>query len=159
MRGLQGAGGPLPAYHAAVDDRRRLGALLEPVRVLIVTIALASTVGACGFIGGTVVQDGPPVPAGPLGPVVPGRDGGPPVECRGIPMAQCQDFGCCAEAGVVRVIVTCTGVCTPLKGEVRIDAVQPNGTTRSMGQGAYESAAAEPAPPVMPEPAMSPRPS
>ena len=122
-------------------------------------IAIASTLGACGFIGGTVVQDGPPVPAGPLGPVVPGRDGGPPVECRGVPMVQCQDFGCCAEAGVVRVIVTCTGVCTPVNGEVRIDALQPNGTTRSMGQGAYAGAAAQPAPPVIPEPAVTPPPS
>jgi hypothetical protein len=74
-------------------------------------------------------------------------------------MVQCRDFGFGAEAGVVRVIVTCTAVCTPVNGQVRVDALLPDGTTRSMGQGAYEGAAAEPLPPVIPEPAVTPAPS
>ena len=122
------------------------------IRVLLATIALLSLSG-CGFFGGAVVQDGPPVPAGPLGPVLPGQDGGPPVECRGVPMEQCQSFGSGAQPGVVRVIVTCTGVCTPVNGEVRIDTLHPDGTTRSMGQGSYSAAAA---PPLIPEPATTP---
>ena len=129
---------------------------MHALRALLATITLAWTVGACGFLGGTVVQDGPPVPAGPLGPVLPGQDGGPPVECRGVPMGPCGDFGFGAEGGVVRVIVTCTRVCTPANGEVRIDAVQPDGTTRSMGQGSYSGAAPEPQPQVIPEPAVTP---
>ena len=134
-----------PTYHASVHT----------ARVLLATIALLS-LSACGFLGGTVVQDRPPVPAGPLGPVLPGQGGSPPVECRGVPMQPCQDFGSGAEAGAVRVIVTCIGVCTPVNGEVRIDTLQPDGTTRSMGQGSYSGAAAEPPPPVIPEPAATP---
>lgn len=68
-------------------------------------------------------------------------------------MQQCQDFGFGAEAGAVRVIVTCIGVCTPVNGEVRIDTLQPDGTTRSMGQGSYSGAAA---PPLIPEPEATP---
>jgi hypothetical protein len=120
-------------------------------------IALSSTSVACGFLGGTVVEEGPPVPAGPLGPVLPGQDGNPPVECRGVPMGPCRDFGFGADPTVVRVIVSCIRVCTPVNGEVRIDGVQPDGTTRSMGQGSYSGAAAEPAP--IPEPAVTPAPS
>ena len=121
-------------------------------RVLLATIALLS-LSACGFFGGTVVQDGPPVPAGPLGPVLPGQDGGPPIECRGVPMQQCQSFGFGAEPGAVRVIVTCIGVCTPNNGEVQFDTLHADGTTRSMGQGSYSSAAE---PPLIPEPAAAP---
>jgi hypothetical protein len=138
-----------PTYHASV----------HAARVLLATITLASTLSACGFFGGAVVQDGPPVPAGPLGPVLPGQEGGPPVECRGVPLQECQSFGFGAEPNLLRVIVTCTSVCTPLEGDVRIDALQPDGTTRSMGQGSYSGAMAEPQPQVIPEPAVTPPPS
>ncbi len=96
------------------------------------------------------------MPAGPLGPVLAGQDGSPPVECRGVPMGPCRDFGFGAEGGVVRVIVTCIRVCTPDNGEVRIDSVQPDNTTRSMGQGSYSGAMAAPEPEVIPEPAVTP---
>jgi hypothetical protein len=124
----------VPTYHPSV---RR-------ARVLLVTIALASTLGACGFLGGTVVQDGPPVPAGPLGPVLPPEGGGPAIECRGVPVEQCRGFVSQDQQNVVRVIVTCTAACTPEQGEVRIDVLLPDGSTRSMGRGSYASAA-EPA--------------
>jgi hypothetical protein len=122
----------VPTYHASVHG----------ARVLLATIALASTLGACGLVGGTVVQDGPPVPAGPLGPVFPGEGGAPAVECRGVPVEQCRGFVSQDQQNVVRVIVTCTAVCTPEQGEVRIDVLLPDGSTRSMGQGSYASAAA-----------------
>ena len=122
----------LPTYHAFVHG----------ARVLLATIALASTLGACGLVGGTVMQDGPPVPAGPLGPVFPGEGGAPAVECRGVPFEQCRGFVSQDQQNVVRVIVTCTAVCTPEQGEVRIDVLLPDGSTRSMGQGSYASAAA-----------------
>jgi hypothetical protein len=109
-------------------------------RLLLATIALASTLGACGFIGGTVVQDGPPVPAGQLGPVFPGEGGAPAFECRGVPLEQCRGFASQDQPNVVRVIVTCTAACTPEQGQVRIDVLLPDGSTRSIGEGAYESA-------------------
>lgn len=109
-------------------------------RLLLATIALASTLGACGFIGGTVVEDGPPVPAGQLGPVFPGEAGSPAFECRGVPLDQCRGFASQDQPNVVRVIVTCTTACTPEQGQVRIDVLLPDGSTRSIGEGAYESA-------------------
>jgi hypothetical protein len=113
-------------------------------RVLLATIALASTLGACGFLGGTAVQERPPVPAGPRGPVFPGEGGAPAVECRGVPVEQCRGFVSQDQQNVVRVIVTCTTACTPVQGDVRIDVLLPDGSTRSMGEGSYASAA-EPA--------------
>lgn len=124
----------VPTYHGFVRG----------ARVLLVTIALASTLGACGFLGGTVVQDGPPVPAGPLGPVFPPEGTAPAFECRGVPVERCRGFVSQDQQNVVRVIVTCTAACTPEQGEVRIDVLLPDGSTRSMGQGSYASAA-EPA--------------
>jgi hypothetical protein len=105
----------------------------------------------------TVVNGDPPVPAGPLGPIVPGQAGAPPVECRGIPIEQCQSMGGVGGGNIVRVIVTCMTVCTPAKGDVRIDVLRPNGTTESMGQGSYAGAEAapQPAPVIDPVPASS----
>jgi hypothetical protein len=57
---------------------------------------------------------------------------------------------------VVRYIVTCTSVCTPQKGDVRIDILGSNGATRSAGSGSYSSADAVPAPaPAASEPSTS----
>jgi len=116
-------------------------------------MALALT--GCGLTR-TVVNGDPPVPAGPLGPVVPGEAGAPPVECRGVPIEQCQGFTGIGDPNVVRVIVTCMTVCTPVKGDVRIDVLRPNGSTESMGQGSYAGADAAPAPAIAPEPVGSP---
>jgi hypothetical protein len=114
----------------------------------LVTLALAG----CGLV--PVGDQGPPVPAGPLGPIVQADGGGPPIECRGVPIEQCQGWGNVGVADVVRWIVTCTSVCTPQQGDVRIDALRSNGTTESMGGGSYSSAEAAPAIPQ--EPAASP---
>jgi hypothetical protein len=104
------------------------------------------------------VAEGPPVAPGPLGPIVPGEAGGPPVECRGVPHNECTTFGQgSGEPDVVRYIVTCTSVCTPEKGDVRIDILGSDGRTRSAGAGSYSSAQAAPqeAPAPMPSDAVA----
>ena len=109
-------------------------------------------------MGGAFVEDQRPVPAGPLGPVLPPQGGGSAVECRGVPMEMCRSFGDVGDPTVVRVIVTCTSVCTPAKGDVRIDVVSASGEVVSRGQGSYESAAEPPIPAEesAPEPAITP---
>lgn len=102
------------------------------------------------------VQNAPPVPPGPLGPIVQAEGGGPPIECRGVPIEQCRGFGNSGDPDTVRYIVTCTSVCTPQKGDVRIDILGPNGGTRSAGAGSYSSADAVPAPaPAASEPSAT----
>ena len=113
------------------------------MRRLLMAAAVALIAGGCGLVP---VQQGPPVPAGPLGPIVQPEGGGPPVECRGVPVEQCRGFGNSGDADVVRYIVTCTSVCTPQKGDVRIDILGTNGGTRPAGGGSYSSADAAPPP-------------
>lgn len=112
-------------------------------------VGVSLIVAACGL---TPVAARPPVPAGPLGPIVPGPAGAPPVECRGVPIEQCTSFANAGEADVVRYIITCIAVCTPQQGTVRIDILGSNGATRSAGEGQYESSAPVPAPPAPDEP-------
>ena len=102
-------------------------------------------------------QNGPPVPPGQLGPIVQGEGGGPPIECRGVPVESCRGFGNTGgEPDVVRYIITCTSVCTPIKGDVRIDILGSNGTTRYAGDGSYSSGDAVPAPaPAISDPGSS----
>jgi hypothetical protein len=74
-------------------------------------------------------------------------------------MEMCRSFGDVGDPTVVRVIVTCTSVCTPTKGDVRIDVVLSSGAVVSRGQGAYESAGAGPPIPAaepVAEPAATP---
>jgi hypothetical protein len=74
-----------------------------------------------------------------------------------VPREQCASFGQPGgDPDVVRYIVTCTSVCTPEKGDVRIDIFASNGTTRSAGSGSYSSGQAEPAPLLTPEPSPGP---
>jgi hypothetical protein len=128
--GLQAAGG-------------RGSHTMPSMRRVAAGVVLAMALAGCGLV--PVGDQGPPVPAGPLGPIVPAEGGGPPIECRGVPIEQCQAFGPIGMADVVRYIITCTSVCTPQKGDVRIDALRSNGTTESMGGGSYSSAEAAPA--------------
>jgi hypothetical protein len=122
------------------------------VRLSILATLVAASIAGCGIVP---VAEGPPVPPGPLGPIIPAEGGGPPIECRGVPREQCAGFGnASAEADVVRYIITCTSVCTPEKGDVRIDILGSNGTTRSAGGGSYSSGQAEPEP-VPPDPVPS----
>lgn len=102
-------------------------------------VGTALAVAACGL---TPVANRPPVPPGPLGPIIPGQGGSPPVECRGVPRDQCVSFANVGEGDVVRYIITCTSVCTPEQGDVRIDILGLNGTIRSAGDGSYASAPA-----------------
>ncbi len=113
------------------------------MRRLVVVPVIWLLVAGCGLIP---VQDGPPVPAGQLGPIVQGEGGGPPIECRGVPLESCRGFGNTGDRDVVRYIITCTSVCTPEKGDVRIDILGANGSTRSAGNGSYSSGDAVPAP-------------
>jgi hypothetical protein len=101
---------------------------------------LALLVAACGF---TELGGPPPIPVGPVGPVVPNPNGGPPVECRGIPIEQCSSSaGVDGRRNVVRVIVTCTKICTPTEGEYRLDLLMADGRVEQAGGGAYASAPA-----------------
>ena len=114
---------------------------------------VAFVLAGCGVVP---VQNGPPVPPGQLGPIVQGEGGGPPIECRGVPLESCRGFGSTGDPDVVRYVITCTSVCTPDKGDVRIDILGSNGATRSAGNGAYSSGDAVPAPaPPASDPAAS----
>jgi hypothetical protein len=118
-------------------------------------LAVGLLVGGCEFTR-TVVGGPDPIPVGPVGPVVQNPNGGPPVECRGMPIQQCQqsapsDLG---RNDVVRAIVTCTKVCTPIEGEYRLDLVTAGGRVEQAGGGGYASAPATA--PEEPEPAPTP---
>lgn len=117
----------------------------------VVVMTLGLIVAACGIL--PISGDGT-VPAGPLGPMAPGRAGGPPIECRGVPLEHCRNA--VSDPGrpdIVRMIVTCTSTCTPAQGDYRIDALLANGRIESLGGGGYASAPAEPASPIEPQPA------
>ena len=114
---------------------------------LLVIIAATVLIAGCELTR-TVVGGPPPIPAGPVGPIVANPNGGPPVECRAIPKNEClQSAGNPGRQDVVRVIVTCTKVCTPTEGEYRLDYVTGDGRVEQAGGGAYASApAAAPGP-------------
>ncbi len=117
---------------------------IDRLRAIAAGTAMTWIVAACGF---TVLGQPPPIPVGPVGPVVANPNGGPPVECRGMPIDECQQFA--ADVGrqdVVRVIVTCTTVCTATEGEYRLDLLLANGRIEQAGSGSWMSAPAEPAP-------------
>jgi hypothetical protein len=121
---------------------------------LLVFFVVAALMLAGCDVARTVVGEPNPIPAGPVGPVVANPNGGPPVECRGIPIAECQQSAQNpGRQDVVRVIVTCTKVCTPLEGEYRLDYVTAAGRVEQAGGGAYASA---PAAPGEPEPVPAP---
>jgi hypothetical protein len=122
-----------------------LRSLTKPCRTAVAGSAVALIVAACGFI---VPGGAPPIPVGPIGPVVENPNGGPPIECRGIPIQQCTSSGGADAPNVVRIIVTCINVCTPIEGEYRLDLLKADGRIEEAGGGAYASApAAAPAPP------------
>jgi hypothetical protein len=64
-----------------------------------------------------------------------------------MPIDECQQF---ADVGgrqdVVRVIVTCTKICTATEGEYRLDLLLATGRIEQAGSGSWMSAPAEPAP-------------
>jgi hypothetical protein len=122
---------------------------LRPVSELLRAMAAATSaallVAACGF---AMSGGAPPIPIGPIGPVVQNPNGGPPIECRGIPIEQCTSSGGADARNVVRIIVTCTKVCTPIEGEYRLDLLMADGRIEQAGGGAYASApVAAPDPP------------
>jgi len=151
-------GGFKSAIRSDGSDCKRLtdGGYDGAVRRMVLAAVALLVLAGCGLIP---VQNGPPVPPGPLGPIVPAEGGGPPVECRGVPLDQCRGFASSGEADVVRYIITCTSVCSPEKGDVRIDILGGNGATRSAGNGSYSTGEAVPVPappasdPLTPEPA------
>ena len=65
--GLQAGGGhhvPWSPYHA-------------PMRAAFIAAVLAAATVGCGLVP---VSQSPPVPPGPLGPIIPAQGGGPPIE-------------------------------------------------------------------------------
>ena len=122
---------------------------------LVVSLAAALVLSGCEVTRSVVGGPGP-IPIGKTGPVVANPNGGPPVECRGIPVQQCLQSapGDLGRNDIARVVVTCTKVCTPAQGEFRLDAILADGRVEAMGGGAYSSAPAAPAPaPAEPAPA------
>jgi hypothetical protein len=134
------------AFERGYDDPMSLRPVMESLPTLAAGLAAALLVAACGFtmFGGT-----PPIPVGPVGPVVANPNGGPPIECRDIPIEQCLSSGGVDGQDVARIIVTCTKVCTPTDGEYRLDLLKADGRIEQAGGGAYASApAAAPNPPA-----------
>ena len=82
------------------------------------------------------------------GPIIAAPNGGPPIECRGIPREHCVSPGTLVEdadldfGDVSRVIVSCTSArCDAANGELRIDLLMKgSSTTLNYGHGAYGSA-------------------
>ena len=134
--------------------RGRRGAVRRSSFAVAILVGLALTSAGCGILDREVIGQ-PPVAAGPLGPIFTSPDGGPPVECRGVPKDQCVSFSSRGEANVVRFIVVCTSVCTPAKGDVAMYVLRPSGAVESTGQGSYAGAEAEPQPALTPEPSPS----
>lgn len=127
---------------------------VDRFRFLVPLVAALLLISGCE-VTRTVVGGPGPIPAGPVGPVVQNPNGGPPVECRGIPVQECQQSaGNPGRQDVVRVIVTCTKVCTRFEGEYRLDYVTANGAVEQSGGGGYASAPA--AGPDQPEPIPTP---
>lgn len=123
------------------------GRMIGRRAVLLVSLAAALALSGCEVTRSVVGGPGP-IPIGPAGPVVANPNGGPPVECRGIPIQQCVqsapvDLG---RNDIARVVVTCTKVCTPTEGEFRLDLILADGRMEGMGGGGYSSAPAAPAP-------------
>jgi hypothetical protein len=117
-------------------------------------IAVALLAAGCGIVDREVGQ--PPIAPGPLGPIFPAPDGGPPIECRGVPKDECIGFTSRGETNIVRFIVVCTSVCTPAKGDVGMYALRPSGAVDGIGQGSYSGAEAVPQPALTPEPSLEP---
>lgn len=74
-------------------------------------------------------------------------DGGPPVECRGLPVSSC-DIGFTMlddrrgdtsldVADVERIVISCVGACNPQGGETRVDVILANGRTELIANGGY----------------------
>jgi hypothetical protein len=119
--------------------------VIELLRTLAAVTAVALLVAGCGF---TMFGAPPPIPVGPVGPIVANPNGGPPIECRGIPIEPCKSSAGVDSPNVVRIIITCTRVCTPNEGEYRLDLLKADGRIEESGRGAYASApAAAPNPP------------
>jgi hypothetical protein len=123
-------------------------------RAALLTLLAAALMTSGCEVTRSVVGGPEPIPIRPAGPVVANPNGGPPVECRAIPIQQCVqsapvDLG---RDDIARVVVTCTKVCTPTEGEFRLDLILADGRTEGMGGGGYSSAPAAPAPaPVEPQ--------
>jgi len=117
--------------------------------MLMITLAVAG----CAISGGAPQAPRQPVAAGPIGPVIAAPDGGPPIECRGLPQERCREVGALgggqggiAEHGIAiddieRVIVSCEGApCTSTDGAFRIDILAEDGSTIEIGRGGYGAA-------------------
>jgi hypothetical protein len=109
----------------------------------VAALAFAVAVAGCGLLPDAAP---PPVevPVGPLGPIFEDPDGGPPIECRGVPQDNCAIAGQLEDAvvdvpirDVERVIVTCTTRVCGRTGEYRIDALLRDGTIREIAGGGY----------------------
>jgi hypothetical protein len=119
--------------------------------LLVLVVALAMT--GCAISGGAPQAQREAVPAGLIGPVIAAPDGGPPIECRGLPQERCREVGALgdgqggiesrgiAKGDIERVIVSCEGTpCTHTDGAFRIDILMRDGATTEIGRGGYGAA-------------------
>ena len=98
-------------------------------------VLVALTMAGCSAVG---VEPGRQVPAGPFGAIIPSANGGPPAECRAVPIQRCAEaWGGEVDQTIVRVIVTCTDVCTLTNGSYDVHVLRQNGRVEPMGGGSY----------------------
>ena len=108
-------------------------------------VLFATVLSACGTVFAERPPDRDPISAEVLGPVLPGRNGNPPIECRDMPRDHCEGPGTIEDgiAGisrdeVQRVVVSCeSDRCDADGGLFRIDVVVLDGSTQEVGAGGY----------------------
>ncbi len=100
-------------------------------------VMVAFTLAGCSIRG---FEPGRQIPAGPFGAIVPSSNGGPPIECRAVPIQRCAEaWGGEVDQTIVRIIVTCTDVCTLSNGSYDVHVLRQNGRVEPMGGGSYQT--------------------
>ena len=119
--------------------------MIEPMRWAGLLLVAAILNGCIGF-GGCRISF-PPLAVEQRVAMLPDPEGGPPVECRGLALGQC-DIGFTIlddarpgvgwdVADIDRVVVSCVGTCTVRGGETRLDIVFADGTSELYANGGY----------------------
>lgn len=109
--------------------RYQCRSILAGLAIVVFTLSGCSTMGF-----------GRQIPAGPFGAIVPSANGGPPTECRAVPIQRCAEaWGGEVDQTIVRIIVTCTDVCTLSNGSYDIHVLRQDGRVEPMGGGSYQT--------------------
>ena len=119
---------------------------MAPLR-LVAALGLITLIAGCGIGLGIPPARGGAVDPNQREPIIASPNGGPPIECRGIPRERCEVPGTLTEdidaqlGNVVRVIVSCTSArCDERNGEFRVDLLLAgSASTQEHSGGAYGS--------------------